>query len=64
VPAADLLSLSVGKVLQLGVSVRTPAVLKIEGNNSFEAVPVRAGQRRGAQLLDRLSKNQTTETTL
>lgn len=64
VPANDLLNLSVGKVLQLGVSVRTPAVLKIEGNNSFEAVPVRIGQRRGAQLLDRFSQNQpATETT-
>ena len=42
VSANDLLNLSVGKVLQLGVPVRTPAVLKIEGHDSFEAVPVRS----------------------
>jgi flagellar motor switch protein FliM len=58
VPAADLLNLTVGKVLPLGLSVRTPAVLKIEGHASFEAVPVRTGQYRGAQLLDRLQQTQ------
>jgi flagellar motor switch protein FliM len=63
VPAADLLNLTIGKVLPLGVSVRTPAVLNIEGHASFEAVPVRAGQHRGAQLLDRLPQTQSeTET--
>ncbi len=63
VPAADLLNLTVGKVLPLGLSVRTPAVLKIEGHASFEAVPVRTGQHRGAQLLDRLLQPQAeTET--
>jgi flagellar motor switch protein FliM len=63
VPAADLLNLTIGKVLPLGVSVRTPAVLKIEDHASFEAVPVRAGQHRGAQLLDRLPQTQSeTET--
>ena len=58
VPAADLLNLTVGKVLPLGLSVRTPAVLQIEGHASFEAVPVRTGQHRGAQLLDRLQQTQ------
>jgi flagellar motor switch protein FliM len=58
VPANDLLNLSVGKVLQLGVPVRTPAVLTIEGHDSFEALPVRAGRHRGAQLLDRLPQSQ------
>ena len=65
VPANDLLSLTVGKILQVGVSVRVPAVLTIEGHDSFEAVPVRMGQHRGAQLLDRLAQNQSeTETTI
>ena len=65
VPAADLLSLTVGKVIPLGLSVRTPAVLKIEGHESFAAVPVRTGQHRGAQLLDRLPQVQSeTETTI
>jgi len=63
VAAADLLNLTVGKVLPLGLSVHTPAVLNIEGHASFEAVPVRAGQHRGAQLLDRISQTQAeTET--
>ena len=65
VPAADLLNLTVGQVLTLGLSVRTPAVLKIEGHASFEAVPVRIGEHRGAQLLDRLPQTQPeTETTI
>ncbi len=65
VPAADLLHLTVGKILPLGLSVRTPAVLKIEGHDSFEAVPVRTGQWRGAQLLDRLPQTQSeTEITV
>jgi len=58
VQASDLLNLSIGKVLDLGVSVRTPAVLRIGGLDSFEAVPVRSGQHRGAQLLDRLPQSQ------
>jgi flagellar motor switch protein FliM len=58
VPANELLNLSVGKILLLGVSVRTPAVLKIDGHDSFQAVPVRSGNHRGAQLLDRLPQIQ------
>ena len=58
VPANDLLNLSVGKILSLGVPVRTPAVLKIEGHDSFEAFPVRSGNHRGVQLLDRLPQSQ------
>lgn len=59
VRAADLLNLSVGKILQLGVPVRTPGVLRIGGHDAFAAVPVRSGNHRGAQLLDRLQENQT-----
>jgi flagellar motor switch protein FliM len=58
VPANDLLNLRVGKILQLGISVRTPAVLKIDGHDSFEGVPVRSGRHRGVQLLDRLPQSQ------
>lgn len=58
VRATDLLNLSVGQILQLGIPVRTPAILKIGGLNSFEAVPVRSGHHRGAQLLDRLPQSQ------
>jgi flagellar motor switch protein FliM len=59
VSANDLLNLSVGKILPLGVSVRTPGVLKIGGHDAFKAVPVRSGTHRGAQLLDRVPKSQT-----
>jgi flagellar motor switch protein FliM len=58
VAANELLNLSVGKILLLGVPVRTPAVLKIDGHNSFQALPVRSGSHRGAQLLDRLPQGQ------
>ena len=65
VQAAQLLKLSVGKILQLGVPVQTAGVLKIGGHDAFEAVPVRNGQNRGAQLLERLSQSQQeTENTL
>ncbi len=57
-PANDLLNLSVGKILPLGISVRTPAVLKIGGHNSFQAMPVRSGHHRAAQLLARLPQSQ------
>jgi flagellar motor switch protein FliM len=58
VSANDLLNLSVGKILPLGVSVRTPAVLKIGGHDAYKAVPVRSGKHRGAQLLERVQKSQ------
>ncbi|HEX3351510.1 MAG: FliM/FliN family flagellar motor switch protein [Terriglobales bacterium] len=61
VNANDLLNLSVGKVLPLGVPVQTPAVLKIGGYESFAALPVRSGRHRGAQLLGRLPQPQETE---
>jgi flagellar motor switch protein FliM len=58
VSATDLLNLCVGKILPLGVSVRTPGVLRIGGHDAFRAVPVRSGKHRGAQLLDRVPKSQ------
>jgi flagellar motor switch protein FliM len=58
VRAIDLLNLNVGKILQLGVPVQSPAMLKIGGYDSFEAVPVRTGDYRGVQLLDRLPQSQ------
>ena len=62
VPANELLNLGVGKILPLGVSVRTPGVLKIGGHDAFQALPVRSGKRRGAQLLDRLPQKGHSET--
>ncbi len=58
VSANDLLNLSVGKILPLGVSVRTPGLVKIGGHDAFKAVPVRSGKHRGAQLLERVPKSQ------
>jgi len=58
VRASDLLNLSIGKILPLGVPVRNPVVLKIGGYNTFAAVPVRSGNHRGAQLLERLPHDQ------
>src|ERR1041385_417625 len=57
VEANHLLNLSVGKILTLGISVRTPVVLQIGGRNSFEAVPVRSGHHRAAQLIDRIGQS-------
>ena len=59
VPANHLLNLSVGKILTLGISVRTPVVLKIGDRDAFEAVPVRSGHHRAAQLIDRLGQSST-----
>ena len=56
VEANHLLNLSVGKILTLGISVRTPVVLKIGGRDTFEAVPVRSGHHRAAQLIDRIGQ--------
>jgi flagellar motor switch protein FliM len=57
VEATQLLNLAVGKILTLGISVRTPVVLKIGGRDAFEAVPVRSGHHRAAQLIDRMGQN-------
>ena len=46
VEANHLLNLSAGKILTLGISVRTPVVMKIGGRDTFEAVPVRSGHHR------------------
>jgi len=54
VQANDLLNLSNDKILRLGLSVRTPVMLQIGGKDCFEAVPVRSGHSRAAQLMDRL----------
>ena len=57
VPAPDLLNLSVGKILPAGTSRAThPPYSPLEVMTAFEAVPVRSGKHRGAQLLDRVPK--------
>ena len=61
VQAPDLLELTVGKVIKLGVSLRTMAVLGVGGRGAFESVPVRVGRNRAAQLLDPLECTTITE---
>ena len=47
---SDILYLEAGKMLDLGVPVTTPALLSLEGQEWFEAFPVRAGSFRAARL--------------
>ncbi len=61
VEANHLLNLSAGKILTLGISVRTPVVMKIGGRDTFEAVPVRSGHHRAAQLIDRIGQAPTSK---
>ena len=57
VPVKDLVSLEPGSVLKLRSSIRTPAMLTIGERALFEAVPVRSGQQRAAQLGRRQQSN-------
>jgi flagellar motor switch protein FliM len=55
VQAADLLNLSLGKIVRLGVPLQTMAVVGIGGRGTFDAVPVRSSSRRAAQIIERRS---------
>jgi flagellar motor switch protein FliM len=50
VSVKDLVMLAPGSVLKLRSPVQTPAALTIGGRSLFQAVPVRSGQQRAAQL--------------
>lgn len=50
VSVRDLISLETGSVLKLRAPIRTPAMLTAGGHSLFEAVPVRNGAQRAAQL--------------
>jgi flagellar motor switch protein FliM len=50
VSVKDLVMLAPGSVLKLRSPVQTPAALTIGGRSLFQAVPVRSGQHRAAQL--------------
>lgn len=47
----ELLSLAPGKILNLRVPVKPPVALIIGGRQAFEAVPVRKGSHRAAQIV-------------
>ena len=57
VPVRDLVSLETGSVLKLRTPIRTPAMLTLGECQLFEAVPVRSGPQRAAQLGRRSQTN-------
>jgi flagellar motor switch protein FliM len=57
VAVKDLLALQPGSVLKLRAPVRTPGMLTAGGQGIFEAVPVRNGSQKAAQLGRRISTN-------
>jgi flagellar motor switch protein FliM len=50
VPVRDLIALQPGYVLKLRAPVRTPGMLTVAGLEIFEAVPVRNGAQKAAQV--------------
>lgn len=51
VPISELVGLRAGSVLKLRAPVQTPARLTVEDREVFEALPVRSGGNKAAQLL-------------
>jgi flagellar motor switch protein FliM len=49
-PIDKVLELSPDQICNLGVPVNQPATLMIAGRDSFDAIPVRQGRRRAAQI--------------
>ncbi len=56
VPVRDLVGLQAGSVLKLRAPVGAPAALSLEGRELFEAVPVRNGLQKAAQLVRRAQR--------
>jgi flagellar motor switch protein FliM len=54
VAVRDLIALQPGSVLKLRAPVRNPGMLTVGGREFFEAIPVRNGQLRAAQLGERI----------
>jgi len=50
VAVKDLVTLQPGSVLKLRAPIRTPGMLTAAGHGLFEAIPVRSGSQRAAQL--------------
>jgi flagellar motor switch protein FliM len=50
VQVRDLIELRPGSILQLKTPVKTPGILTVEGREFFQAIPVRNGTRKAAQL--------------
>jgi flagellar motor switch protein FliM len=58
VAVRDLVALQPGSVLKLRAPIRNPGVLTAAGKNLFEAVPVRNGTQRAAQLGRRIAESE------
>jgi flagellar motor switch protein FliM len=56
VPVRDLVALQTGSVLKLRAPVGAPAALSLEGRDLFEALPVRNGLQKAAQLVRRAQR--------
>jgi flagellar motor switch protein FliM len=56
VPVRDLVGLQAGSVLKLRAPVGAPAALSLEGRELFEALPVRNGLQKAAQLVRRAQR--------
>ena len=56
--AKQILDLAAGQVLDLGCSAETPVTLNVGGRAAFSASPVRAGDCRAAQLIERIGNGQ------
>ena len=57
VAVRDLIALQPGSVLKLRAPVRTPGMLTAGGHGIFEAIPVRNGSQKAAQLGRRVAPN-------
>ena len=58
VAVRDLIALQPGSVLKLRAPIRNPGTLTVGGSDLFEAVPVRNGMQRAAQLGRRVSSTE------
>ncbi len=61
VKVRDLVGLEPGSVLKLRAPVKTPGMLTVEGRELFEAVPVRNGSQKAAQLGRRMKSTNWTK---
>jgi flagellar motor switch protein FliM len=59
--AQQMLELAAGQVLSLGVPSGTPVALHVGGRAAFSALPIRSGDHRAAQLLERLGTGKLEE---
>lgn len=50
IPLGDVIELEVGSVLDLRAPIQTPILLRVSGHPIFEAIPVRRGGHKAAQL--------------